>query len=78
MAAQKCPNCKEDSFTWKVDDEISDLTVWSCFECNYQAFENELEEQYCSECVKKTKSKLSDKEKDYWWCSNCNTVEVIR
>ena len=78
MATQICPKCKKDSFTWSVNEEISDLAVWDCYKCYYQAFENESDERNCQNCGKKTESKLKDGEKEYLWCSNCNTIEIIK
>lgn len=75
MATQICPKCKEDSFSWFVNDELSIHTVWLCNICKYQAEENESLETFCSNCNKKTKSKLKDSFEDYWWCSNCNIIE---
>ncbi|WP_348739211.1 hypothetical protein [Tenacibaculum sp. 190524A02b] len=43
MATQVCPKCKENSYTWRIDNEISDLTIWSCYNCYYEEFEKELE-----------------------------------
>lgn len=76
MATQICPECKKDFFTWYIDDEISDLTSWSCYHCNYSALENEKDECICESCGKRTKTKLQDDTKKYWWCSSCN--EIIR
>lgn len=78
MATQICPNCKIDSFTWKMDGEISSMTIWDCGNCQYRAFENESDERNCSTCQKKTELKLKDSEKEYWWCTNCNTTEIIK
>ena len=78
MATQICPNCKTDNFTWKIDEGESHLTIWDCGNCNYRAFENECDERNCSKCRKKTESKLMDNKKEYWWCSNCNTTEIIK
>jgi len=78
MATQICPNCKKDSFTWSIDEEISELTIWGCYECEYQAFENESKERNCTKCSKKTESRLKDNEKEFWWCSTCNTIEIIK
>lgn len=57
---------------------MSELTSWWCYKCEYQAFENESDEQNCSKCKKRTKSKLKDDKKEYWWCSSCNTIEIIK
>lgn len=78
MATQICPKCKNDSFTWRMDDEISDFTIWGCSKCSYQAFENESDERNCSKCGNKTELKLKDDEKEYWWCPICNKTEIIK
>lgn len=78
MATQICPNCKEDSFTWIIDNEKSELTIWSCHKCEYKAFENEKDERRCQNCKQKTETKLKDNKKEYWWCSNCNSKSVIK
>ena len=78
MATQICPKCKEDAFTWSIDDEITDLTIWNCYNCLYQAFEDETSERICKQCGKKTESKLKDDQKEYWWCSSCNSIEIIK
>ena len=77
MATQICPNCKLDSFTWSIDKEESPLTKWGCYECGYIAFEDESLERECSNCYKKTESKLKDNLKMYWWCSNCNRITKV-
>ncbi len=77
MATQLCPKCQNNSFTWFVDDEKSNLTVWGCYQCNYEAYEDESLERICSNCNKKTESRLKDKDKEYWWCSSCNSVSKI-
>lgn len=78
MATQICPKCKKGSFTWSMDEEITELTIWGCYRCYYQAFEDESDKRNCQKCGKKTESKLKDDEKEYWWCSNCNTTEIIK
>ncbi len=78
MANQICPNCLENSFTWSVDDEISDLTIWGCYACSYRALEDESNERNCSRCENRTESRLKDDEKEYWWCSTCNKIESIK
>lgn len=78
MATQICPKCKEDSFTWSIDEEISDLTIWGCYKCSYQAFEDELDERNCSKCGNKTATRLRDEAKVFWWCSTCNKIEIIK
>lgn len=76
MALQICPKCKGRSFTWFMNGK-SALTYWSCFECDYEARENESDESVCVSCGKETKIKLKDKEKEYEWCSNCNETTDI-
>jgi len=78
MATQLCPKCKEDAFTWSMDDEITDLTIWGCYSCKYQAFENEKDGRICQNCGMKTETKLKDNEKKYWWCSTCNSTSEIK
>ncbi len=41
MATQICPNCEKDSFTWILDDEKTNLTIWHCYNCKYEAEEKE-------------------------------------
>jgi DNA-directed RNA polymerase subunit RPC12/RpoP len=77
MATQICPNCKKDSFTWKLDDKISDYTIWDCYECNYRAYENESQIRECENCKKKTNNLMNDEMRKYWWCNNCNKIEII-
>ena len=78
MATQICPACKEDAFTWSMDEEKPSLTYWGCHKCSYGAYEDESLERECSECTKKTESKLEDDDKIYWWCSNCNKTQLIK
>jgi hypothetical protein len=78
MATQTCPKCKQDSFTWSIDEEESGLTKWGCFNCSYIAFEDESLERACSNCHKKTESRLEDDSKKYWWCTSCNKVTNIQ
>ncbi len=78
MATHICPKCNKDSFFWTVDEEISEFTIWGCHQCKYEAFENESDERNCKKCGKKTESKLKDSEKEYWWCSVCNNIKIIK
>jgi hypothetical protein len=72
MATQLCPKCNKDSFTWRVDDEISEITIWNCSNCSYEAFEDEYKEDSCNNC-EDAKIQLKDKNKLYWWCFTCNS-----
>lgn len=74
MALQQCPKCSSESFTWFIDDEISDLTNWSCGQCGYFAQEDEKNERVCHRCNAKTESLLSDQDDTYYWCSKCNSI----
>ncbi|WP_312076687.1 hypothetical protein [Chryseobacterium sp.] len=76
MALQICPKCKENSFTWFINGKTQ-LTTWTCFDCDYEAKEIEDEKSTCEKCGEITKTKLKDKEKEYWWCSNCNTISDL-
>jgi hypothetical protein len=77
MATQICPNCKNDAFTWSINEDYSSLTYWFCFKCRYDAYEDESQERICTVCDKKTESRLQDKKQEYWWCSNCNSIKLI-
>jgi hypothetical protein len=70
MATQICPKCKKDSFTWRMDNEVSDVTIWSCFNCSYEALEDESKVTKCNLC-RDTRSQLKDENELYWWCFNC-------
>lgn len=71
MSVHKCPNCKDFGFVWKVDDEISDLTIWDCSECGYRAFEDESKQSNCPHCDYPYRIYLKDENSTYWWCSEC-------
>ena len=77
MATQICPKCKQDSFTWHLDDELTDLTIWGCHSWFYQAFEDESKEGKCNLCGKGFALHLKDEEKSYWWCPTCESTEVM-
>jgi hypothetical protein len=77
MALQICPKCKENSFTWFINGKFP-LMSWSCFNCDYEAKENENDKCICVNCEENTKTKLKDKEREYWWCSNCNTISDLQ
>ena len=75
MATQICPRCKEDAFTWHIDEEESPFTIWACHICNYQAFEDESKERKCAHCGRNTEARLNDGKENYWWCSSCGMSE---
>jgi hypothetical protein len=74
MATQICPKCKEDSFTWSIDEEDESLTKWGCHICHYFAYEDEKLERVCSNCFKKNESRLTDEEGEFWWWCSCNKI----
>ena len=74
MAEQICPKCKEQYFSWHIDEEESPLTYWGCRNCGYEAYEDENFECVCENCLKKTKARLQDDSGEFWWCSSCNTI----
>ncbi|MBB6329643.1 rRNA maturation endonuclease Nob1 [Chryseobacterium sediminis] len=74
MATQICPHCKENSFTWHIDDEESGITVWGCYLCHYTAEEDENDECICDHCGHQAKTKLKDQDKEYWWCFICKEI----
>lgn len=76
MALQICPKCKENSFTWFISGKTH-LTSWSCFSCDYEAKQTDSDEQVCEHCDEKSKIKLKDRGKEYWWCSNCNVTSDL-
>lgn len=76
MGLQICPRCKEKSFTWFIGGKFP-LPTWSCFDCDYEAKQTDNEEQVCENCKETSKIKLKDKEKEYSWCSNCNTISEL-
>jgi len=78
MSTQICPKCKSDSFTWFIDDEISELIIWGCYSCGYRAYENEALERICLHCKIKTELYLKDDEKEYWWCPSCNRIQLLK
>lgn len=77
MATQICPDCKTDSFTWSIDEENEKLTIWSCYNCNYIAHEDESLERDCKDCNKKSELYMKDGEKLYWWCHHFNKITPI-
>lgn len=76
MAAKNCPKCKENFFTWFLNDKTN-LKSWSCFSCDYEAKQTENDEHVCEKCNEKSKKKLKDKEIEYFWCSNCNATNDL-
>ena len=77
MAEQNCPNCKENTFTWYVDEEESPDTIWRCRSCDYIAYEDKSTMRSCSNCKNATESELKDSFKKYWWCSRCDKITLI-
>ncbi len=74
MALQICPKCKTESFIWTSDEDDAPLTFWHCGNCKYSAHEDESLLCVCGKCNTKTKCKLKDTEREYWWCAKCNDI----
>ena len=77
MAEVNCPNCKENAFTWYIDEEESPFTIWYCRICKYVAYEDETTVRNCSTCDTRTETELKDDLKKYWWCSRCDKITLI-
>ena len=54
MALKICPKCKENSFTWFISGKTQ-LTTWSCFDCDYEAKQTDKDEQVCENCKETSK-----------------------
>jgi len=78
MATKICPNCKNDSITWCLDEEVNKDTLWYCNRCGYIAYEIEKLERNCSICNTKTELFLIVDEENFWWCTKCDKYEKIR
>jgi len=78
MAEHNCPKCSENMFTWFVDDEVSQLTLWYCRNCGYHAKEDESYERKCAKCGKPYEIRLEDEHEIYWWCSGCDSIAMIK
>lgn len=74
MSLHKCPKCSKIAFTWFVDEEVSVLTIWGCWECNYRAFEDESKESKCPDCNSPGRIELKDEYSEYWWCIRCERI----
>lgn len=49
MIPRKCPECKNDSFTWSEEAESS-YTKWTCHSCGYIAWEDDNCVSKCRNC----------------------------
>lgn len=78
MSVHKCPNCKDYGFVWKVDEDISALTIWDCCECGYRAFEDESFESECPDCNYLYRMLLKDEKSEYWWCLKCARKTITK
>ena len=74
MADHKCPKCKQETFSWYVDQEIAEITIWTCSNCDLQIYEDDRDEIYCKECEDNTTTFLKNEDEEFWWCSICNTT----
>ncbi len=71
MAIQICPVCKQEGFSWHMDEEQTPLTIWGCF-CGYSALEDESDVRICSTCKEKTETRLQHQDGSFrWWCYKC-------
>lgn len=77
MSLHKCPECRKFGFVWKVDYDISSLTIWDCWECGYTAFEDESLESFCTDCSYKYRIQLQVDDTKFWWCTECETKTII-
>ena len=78
MTNQICPKCKKDSFSWYIDEEMSNITIWNCQSCDFQIYEDDRDEIHCEKCDDETKTFLINEEEEFWWCSICNTVSDLK
>lgn len=87
MATQICPVCKQDVFTWSMQDTEPDepKTVWGWAICGFYAYENEhynSDSTYryepiaygCTSCGSNQDIKLLKDSKEYLWCSCCHLL----
>jgi len=70
MAHSKCPHCLDYRFSWYVDAEPPNFTLWHCHKCGYSATEDESYEQKCS-CGASSMIQLADDFGAYRWGSRC-------
>ncbi len=77
MALTTYPKCKNDSWSWYIDEEVSEYTIWHCCICGYTAFEDESEETVCPECGQKLDMLLFDDNQKYRYCSQCKRIRIV-
>ena len=77
MSAHKCPNCNDYRFHWSVDEEVTPLTMWNCWECHYHALEDESLESECPDCHYPHRIRLEKEDTKYWWCTDCSTKTLL-
>jgi hypothetical protein len=75
MALQNCPKCGKKRFTWTVDEEVSQLTLWYCNACGYSAQEDEKKVRKCVRCGEPGMIRLADADGAHWWCFRCGAFE---
>ena len=71
MSLQICPKCKEKHFSWSIDKEVSEMTLWYCGCCKYSAKEDEAQETFCPKCGEKSYMLLQDDSETYRYCHRC-------
>jgi DNA-directed RNA polymerase subunit RPC12/RpoP len=76
MAEQYCPNCGEESFSWRIDEEFSAHTQWHCSRCEYQAEENEALESECRQCHTRNLLYLKAGDDFFRFCTHCKFKSI--
>jgi len=75
MSEQYCPNCKEKTFVWSLDEKANKNTLWHCSSCDFHAEENEFLESTCSKCSTKNLMYLKSGGEFFRFCTNCQYKE---
>jgi len=73
VSEKYCPNCKEKSFVWAIDEEESQNTLWYCSLCKYHVEENEALVSECKVCETKTNLYMKSDSEYFQFCLNCQT-----
>jgi Zn finger protein HypA/HybF involved in hydrogenase expression len=73
MGLQRCPKCGSEAFSWSVDKELSQFTLWRCAQCSYGAEEDESKERACESCGGGDVW-LRDGDREYRFCIGCGRI----